>query len=77
MVSSLSPLIIAVLIAKLVKPLKKGMVSVYDLTADPNEMKPVREERLQQEYLDILERCLRSLKDKGSSGNASGDFAVH
>jgi hypothetical protein len=76
-VSSLSPLIIAVLIAKLVKPLKKGMVSVYDLTADPNEMKPVREEGLQQEYLDILERCLRSLKDKGSSGNASGDFAVH
>jgi hypothetical protein len=77
LVSSLSPLIIAVLIAKLVKPLKKGMVSVYDLTADPNEMKPVREERLQQEHLDILERCLRSLKDKSSSGSASGDFAVH
>lgn len=30
LVSSLSPLIIAVLIAKLVKPLRKGMVSVYD-----------------------------------------------
>ena len=57
--------------------LKKGMVSVYDLTGDPNEMKPLREERLQQEHLDVLTRCLRSLKDKGVSGNASGDSAAH
>ena len=57
--------------------LKKGMVTVYNLTTDPNEMKPLQEERLQQQHLNVLDQCLRSLKDKDVNINTSADFAAH
>ena len=54
--------------------LKKGMVTVYDLVADPNEMKPLQEGEIQQEHLNLLERCLRSLKEKSVNANSPADF---
>jgi len=54
--------------------LKKGMVTVYDLVADSDEMKPLQEGEIQQEHLNLLERCLRSLKEKSVNANSPADF---
>jgi hypothetical protein len=49
--------------------LKKGTITDYDLESDPNEMNPLDEAKLQQPHLNLLEECLRSLKERSLNAN--------
>ena len=49
--------------------LRKGIVTVYNLAEDPTEMNPVQEAKIKPEHLDLLEGCLRSLRDKSVNPN--------
>ena len=46
--------------------LRRGLVSVYDLEADPNEIKKIKESKMDEAATGMLDACLTSLKKLNS-----------